>query len=226
MKKRTIALLLACTVVIGGVIGGTVAWLTARTPEVTNTFTIGDINIELTEHKVENGVLNEAATTSNAAYEYVPGATLPKDPYVMVKAGSEPCYVFLRVEEQNNTCNGLDGKIIQWGVQGGWTEYKPQQSEGNGVYFYYRKIEDKPAQDIHYPILTDGQTPSTNNQVKVNPDITKAMRDEISQNEPKLVFKAAAVQIAHLADGDDDNANLAAAWNALEQTFTSVNSSN
>ena len=49
MKKKTLALVLALTLLVAGVVGGTLAWLTDQTAEVKNTFTVGDINIGLTE---------------------------------------------------------------------------------------------------------------------------------------------------------------------------------
>mgnify|MGYP002657696211 FL=1 len=49
MKKKTLALVLALTLLVAGVVGGTLAWLTDRTAEVKHTFTVGDINIDLTE---------------------------------------------------------------------------------------------------------------------------------------------------------------------------------
>ena len=39
MKKKTLALLLALVLLAGGVIGGTLAWLTDKTDPVKNTFT-------------------------------------------------------------------------------------------------------------------------------------------------------------------------------------------
>ena len=51
MKKKSLALLLAIAIVVVGVVAGTVAWLTDKTPSVTNTFTTSDINIELKETK-------------------------------------------------------------------------------------------------------------------------------------------------------------------------------
>lgn len=94
MKKKTVALLLALVLVFGVAAGGTLAWLTAQTSEVKNTFTYGDINIELTE------------TTSG--YKVVPGATDSKDPTIKVTAGSEKCYVYAKVE---NTVK-MDGTVV------------------------------------------------------------------------------------------------------------------
>ena len=41
MKKKTLALVLALTLLVAGVVGGTLAWLTDQTAEVKNTFTVG-----------------------------------------------------------------------------------------------------------------------------------------------------------------------------------------
>ena len=49
MKKKSLALVLALAMIVVCVVGGTLAWLIATTPEVKNTFTYGDINIELKE---------------------------------------------------------------------------------------------------------------------------------------------------------------------------------
>lgn len=53
MKKRTLALLVALVLVVGCIIGGTLAWLTAKTDAVVNTFTTSDIDVTLTETEEE-----------------------------------------------------------------------------------------------------------------------------------------------------------------------------
>ena len=60
--KKSIALVLALVLVVGGVVGGTIAWLTDETEEIKNTFTVGNIDIELAE------------TTTN--YKMIPGETI------------------------------------------------------------------------------------------------------------------------------------------------------
>ena len=103
MKKKTLALVLALTLLVAGVVGGTLAWLTDQTAEVKNTFTVGDINIGLTE------------TTTD--YKMVPGNTIAKDPTVTVKANSEACWLFVKVTESAN----LDD-FITYAIATGWTE--------------------------------------------------------------------------------------------------------
>ena len=53
MKKKTIALLMVVVMLFGVTVGGTIAWLTASTSKVENTFTVGNINIQLDETNVD-----------------------------------------------------------------------------------------------------------------------------------------------------------------------------
>lgn len=109
MKKKTLALVLALTLLVAGVVGGTLAWLTDQTAEVKNTFTVGDINIGLTE--------------TTADYKMVPGNTIAKDPTVTVKANSEACWLFVKVTGSTNlkafiTYDIAEGWIALPGVDG------------------------------------------------------------------------------------------------------------
>ena len=61
LNMKPLAVLLALTLLVGCAIGGTIAWLTAQTGEVVNTFTVGDINIKLEE---------TAKITSKAAVDF------------------------------------------------------------------------------------------------------------------------------------------------------------
>ena len=48
MKKKTLALVLALTLLVAGVVGGTLAWLTDQTAEVKNISPLRRINLSLT----------------------------------------------------------------------------------------------------------------------------------------------------------------------------------
>lgn len=125
MKKKTLALVLALTLLVAGVVGGTLAWLTDRTAEVKNTFTVGDINIDLTE--------------TTADYKMVPGNTIAKDPTVTVKTNSEACWLFVKVTESTDLKD-----FITYTVDTGWTELE------SGV--YYREVPASDA-DQTFPVL-------------------------------------------------------------------------
>ena len=106
MKKRTLALILALVLVFGAAVGGTIAYLT-DTDTVTNTFTVGKVDITLDEAKVtEYGVIDSTANTrvTENTYKLIPGHTYTKDPTIHVDADSEKCWLFVKIE------NGLEDK--------------------------------------------------------------------------------------------------------------------
>ena len=111
IRNRRIAMTVALVLVVAlASVGGTIAWLTAQTEAVTNTFTVGNINIELAE-------------TTGETYKMVPGNTIAKNPTVTVKANSEACWLFVKIEESTNLTN-----FISYTVDSGWTKLQ------DGVY--------------------------------------------------------------------------------------------
>ncbi|MBQ4268828.1 MAG: hypothetical protein IJB97_04165 [Clostridia bacterium] len=132
MKKKLIAMLLCLVSVCALSVGATLAYLTASSGPVENTFTIGNIQLALDE------------TTGNS-YQLIPGTTVKKDPKVTVKSGSENCWVFVQVE----TANGLD-QYITYGINDGWTSLGGVA----GVYYlqYYQSNADQT-----YSVLKDDQ---------------------------------------------------------------------
>lgn len=183
MKKKFAVAIIALALVVVGVIGGTLAWLTAQTGVVTNTFTVGDINIKLWEDGLDgDGSLNPAVTVTGNEYKITPGATLNKRPYVVVEANSEACWLFVKVKPENNTITGLEGNVIQWSVDeaNGW---KPLDGVEN---VWYREVDATTA-DVPFDILAG-------DSVKVNVNLTKAMLDADGFKAPTLSFVAYAVQ--------------------------------
>lgn len=92
---------LAATVAIGGTIAYFSSSATAK-----NTFTVGNVKISMDEAEVEKTETNSFVTTSSRvtanSYENIyPGAELPKDPTITVKADSQNCYVGMVVSIDN-----------------------------------------------------------------------------------------------------------------------------
>lgn len=133
MKKKTLALVLALTLLVAGVVGGTLAWLTDQTAEVKNTFTVGDINIGLTE------------TTTD--YKMVPGNTIAKDPTVTVKVNSEACWLFVKVTESTDLKD-----FITYAIAEGWTALPGV----DGV--YYREVPASAADQTFSVLAGDAVT--------------------------------------------------------------------
>ena len=207
---KTLVMLLALVLTLGCVIGGTVAWLTAQTTEVTNTFTVGDITINLEEHPLDNkGELDTDADPVKAVTysAFVPGQTMDKDPFVTVDANSEKCWLFVEVTEENNTLDGLSGKVIDWSFDlsngGGWTQLDTQN-------VVYRVVDKSTAPQVFYVL--------NKNEVTANANITETQAETIEGALPKIILNAYAVQYDYLKNGDADVTTAAAAWAMAKPT--------
>lgn len=116
MKKKTIALLLVLVMIFGISVGGTIAYLTDK-EAVTNTFTVGNVKIKLTETKIENGVVTNdriqgsATETIGNQYHLLPGLSYKKDPMVTILAGSEESYIRMIVTVTD--CKDVDAAITE-----------------------------------------------------------------------------------------------------------------
>lgn len=164
MKKKMIALTAALVLVLSAAVVGTVAWLTDKTQAEVNTFTVGNIDIDLTE------------TTKD--YKMIPGEEIAKNPKVSVEAGSEACWLFVKVEKSANLDN-----FISYTIADGWTKLE------DGV--YYRTVVAD-ATEREFSVLA-------NDKVTVKDTVTKADMDAIkadSTKQPTLTFTAYAVQKA------------------------------
>ena len=196
-RRRTRNLLLIVSmmlVVAMASVGGTLAWLTASSGTVTNTFSVGDINLELKEHDYVNGALDTSKTvTSESDYKIVPGVDLPKDPFVTVLPESEACWLFVKVDETNklsgmtwNIDDGATTNMASGITSVAWTKL----SEG----VYYTEVSAANAKTgISYNILADCT-------VDVSDAITKTDLANYKTNKPTLSFTAYAVQKEGVAD--------------------------
>ena len=177
MKK--IAMMLTSIALVAAVaVGGTLAYLTSTTDAVTNTFTIGNVAITLTE---------PAGESNNYTFKMSPDADITKDPTVGVTAGSEACYLFVKVEE------GADlSDYITYEIAEGWTPL----TGVTGV--YYREVDQATA--------TAGATYSVLKGDKVH--ALKTVTGIAAGADVTLKFTAYAIQ----ADAFED---AAAAWAEL-----------
>ena len=179
VSSRAFIALLALVLVIGCVAGGTVAWLVAKTDTVVNTFTYGNINIALAE-------------TTGTNYKVIPGTVIEKDPKVTVKAGSEACWLFVKVEESGT----FVADKVTYAIDNGWT---PLEGE-KGV--YYREVAAVTA-DTDFSVLEG-------NKITVKDTLTKGDIKDIAATNPTLKITAYAVQQENIADA-------ATAWSKIPQ---------
>lgn len=177
MKKKTLALLLSLVLVFGVIAGGTLAWLTAKSDTVVNTFTTSDINVKLAESK---GV----TTTDGKSFKMVPGKSIEKDPKAWVVAGSEDCYLFVKLDWENNE----NKQYLDWDIADDW------QRVPNQTNVYYRVVTASQMSNDNgatnsYPVLK-------NNTVTVSGNITKGQMNAFTDATlPKLTVTAYASQL-------------------------------
>jgi len=194
MGSKAIVVALAGVLAVGGVVGGTIAWLTDVTPEVKNTFTVGNIDIDLTE-------------TTGPNYKMVPGAELEKNPVVSVDSGSEACWLFVKVVENLGSWSDNKGSADFLAYSIDTSEGWAALDETNYPGVYYIQVDaSTAAAGATYQVLAD-------NKVTVSANVTKADMNELELNGatlPTLTFTAYAVQQANLEGG------VAAAWDQVK----------
>ena len=174
LSGKLVVAMLAVTLLIGCAIGGTVAWLTATTDSVVNTFTYGDINIMLAE-------------TTGSSYKIIPGVDIAKDPKVTVKANSEACWLFVKVEKAGT----FVANKVTYSIATGWTQ-------GDGT---------KIPSDVYYRSVTAFNTDQvfsvlSGDKITVSDELTKAEINDLNgaAKTPTLTFTAYAVQKDGIAD--------------------------
>lgn len=198
---KVMTLVLAFVLVIGASVAGTLAWLTAQTATVTNTFTSAELfgtdgSFTLWEHQAEDNdgdgvyTLNTTEVTSNT-YDILPGVNIPKNPTVDVVNLEEHAYLYIKVTSTLQT--GLTYTIdsTNWTALTGYDGvyvYSGANAENNII-----KATDAVKKSFTATILTGNQIEVANNYAGTSDDIT-------------LSFEAYMVQ----ATGNGDSA--AAAW--------------
>lgn len=128
MNKKVLSTVLAGALAVTAVVGGSLAYFT-DSAEKKNTFTVGNVDITLTEPNWEGNGSEDAP----AAY---PGEPLAKDPTVK-NDGANPCFVRIKVE-------GLDS-LGDAGMITYRTDYVTDKLgdgwvKGDDGYFYYDTV--------------------------------------------------------------------------------------
>ena len=147
-------------------VGGTAAWLAAKSDPIASTFTFGDINITLTE------------TDHQEQIKIIPGVDIPKALKVTVQADSVDCWLFVKVEQ---TGTFVPDKVT-YAIADGWI-----QGDGSPIpeNVYYREVSADTA-DREFPVLKG-------DKITVSKELTKEEIQNITDG-PTLTFTAYAVQ--------------------------------
>lgn len=214
-KLRRALMLAACAVLLVCLsVGATLAYLTSS-QTVTNTFTVGDVEIILNEAPVgDNGKKTDGARVQANEYHLLPGGTYDKDPMVTVLADSEECYVRMLVtapvaalkatfpQAKYSDYYGEDGTFLLQVLVEGWNGnvWKFEKVDGDEYEFrYFETVKKANADQPLAPLFTQVVVPG-------------AVSDELlaSLDKTQIVIVAQAIQAANFDDED-------AAWEAWHQ---------
>ena len=156
-------------------ITSTFAYLTSTPDSITNVFTVGKVAISIEE-------------TTGDTYKMIPGNVYDKDPCITVEDGSEDCWLFVKVEENNNTAP--NGSYINYEVNSNdWTLVP-----GETNVYYYAGNDATATEGTKSYVLKDSKVKIDENNV--TSEYVATLDSE--EKYPKLIFTAYAIQKANI----------------------------
>ena len=140
-KNRTIIAAVVLLLVLA--VGGAVAYFT-DSEQKTNTFTIGNVDITLTEDGWDALADTNNNDIPDAAEDMMPGESVTKDPLINNVSTKNPAYVFIKVVVPCTTIVApatTSEEIFTYTVNAGWTELSSAAvactSGRNATHVYY-----------------------------------------------------------------------------------------
>ncbi len=184
-KSKAVVLTLCAVLLVVASVMGTMAYLTSK-DSVNNTFTVGKVKLILDETKVDeygekyldsddSSVSESSAVKVQAnTYNLVPGHTYIKDPTVHVKAYSEDCYVFVKVENGLASFEATDDSTIakQITTTNSWTQLTDK--DGKDVAGVYYKSVSKSADDQDLAVFSNFTLADNANTINGWSDLSSA----------------------------------------------------
>ena len=166
-KSKILLLMLCAVALVAASVLGTLAYLTSQ-DTVTNTFTVGKVQIKLDEAAAnpDGSLVANADRVKANSYKLLPGHTYNKDPMVTVLKGSESSYIkmtvtFSKAAELDEIFkpNGADMTSIFNGYDGTTWIYKGNTEDtanNTRTYeFWYKETVAAPDADVALDALFD-----------------------------------------------------------------------
>lgn len=154
-KRKALLLSVCAMLLVAASVMGTMAYLTAKTSAVQNTFTVGSVNITLDEEDVDHSTSGASRDQANA-YNLMPGSTYTKDPTIHVAAGSEDCWVFVKVKNDLAAFEAEGNTIAAQIEANGWTQLLDASGDAiTGVYYREHSKADSVNSDKDYVVFEE-----------------------------------------------------------------------
>lgn len=209
--KKIALVMLAVALIVGATISGTLAWLTATTPAIKNTFVVGNIGT-LTLKETDT----DPAEGNQYNYTIIPGKNLTKDPKVTYTPVTKTddivpvdVFVFVKIDADGWTVNGASYSItggtssanVEWSVDtANWTAVDATTNPG----VYYKEVAANES-------LTDVSV-IKDNMITVSENIVHDDMAGIATAAKDITFTAYAIQKSG-KEGNDFDAK--GAWSTL-----------
>ena len=192
-KSKALLMTLCAVLLVAASVLGTMAYLTSQ-DSVTNTFSIGKINITLDEAQVDadgKAQTNVARVKANA-YKLMPGHKYDKDPTVHVKKDSEDAYIFVKVENGISAVEAEKTIAKQITTDNGWTDLPGVAN------VYYKEYTKDATQDVNLVVFK-----------------SFTVKDGATETELEK-YQTASITITAYAVQKDGFADAKAAWDAAK----------
>lgn len=188
--KKILVLSLAAVLLVAVSIGGTIAYLTATSGPVENTFEPSNVGVTIAE-------------SVSSTFKMVPDTVMKKDPKVTVTNDID-VYVFVEITETNWPENNL----LTYAVASGWEKV-------TGTENVWSRIVTANANPKVFNVLAGGTGDLADGQVAVSKDMTADYMATLdnANKYPKLSFDAYVIQ-------KDPFTSAAAAWAQVKPTNT------
>lgn len=212
MKKKLLIMSVAMVLVCAFAVGMTIAYLTS-TDQVVNTFTVGNVQIQLDEAaaNADGSLVPNAPRVKANSYKLIPGHTYNKDPMVTVLSGSESSYIKMTVTVTKSA--QLDAIFAPTGAD--LTSIFDGYDAANWI--YKGNTENTTANTRTYEFWYKNAVPATTENVALDPLFDSiTVPGNINNNQlatiegMTITVNAYAIQ----ADGFDNAADAWAAYNA------------
>jgi hypothetical protein len=191
ISKKTLVIILALTVTMVTAAGGTLAFLYG-TQNVKNTFTYGDIQIDLEE--TDTGLDPDQNPDTNQ-YPMLPGQPIHKDPKVTVYAGSLDSWLFVELTESWNFAD-----YLAYTVADGWEPLE-------GVPGVFCRAVDASSESQTFPVIKD-------DLIYMKESVTLGQLATLTDADyPTLAIKAYAIQRSAAIE---ETATAQSAWTLLQ----------
>ena len=211
MKKKLLIMSVAMVLVCAFAVGMTIAYLTDH-ETVTNTFTVGNVQIKLDEADVdEYGRVPQgspAPRVTENTYKLIPGHEYTKDPTVTVLSGSEESYIKMTVTVTKSDVldaifapNGAQLTEIFTGFGSNW-EYKSNTEDTENKTRTY---------EFWYKTAVDAREDA----VKLEPLFTSIVVPDFITGDQLAELQTMTITVnAYAIQADGFEGNAEAAWTA------------